>query len=250
MCDSVELPSPSSDDIATSVGTSKVNNAPNLIWVASDYAQHQSSELLTPLIDQLLKRAVFILHRFVEVAERLVLSEHRKQKSAALENMEHYPYFTNYTRDNYYQFIARQAQQCRSKCLDEFYSTRTIYWEVLDWASDKLKAEPKADELKAATKLANEVLKAVLTRVSKNLLLKCYQFLLEPLHTALLADLQHQLHAMREEDVDQLFQLTAVKGRVKSDEHTHEKALAACGEWMRQLTAVSEQLNAAPNQDK
>mgnify|MGYP001036967051 CR=1 FL=1 len=250
MCDSAELPSPSSDDIATSVGRNKVNNTPNLIWVAADYAQHQSSELLKPLIEQLIQRAVFILRRFVEVAERLVLSEQKKRKSDAIENVEHYPYFTNYARDKYYKFIESQARRCHDKCLDEFYSTRTVYWEVLEWATDRLKAEPKTVELKAATKLSHEVLKMVLTRIAKNVLLKCYQCLLEPLQTALLANVQRELHAISEEDIDQLFQLSSVKDRLKGEERTHEKAISACEEWMRQLTAVSELLNASPKSEK
>jgi hypothetical protein len=48
----------------------------------------------------------------------------------SLEDIDKYPYFTYHIKDLYSKFIDGTAKICKEKCLDEFYSTRTIYWDL------------------------------------------------------------------------------------------------------------------------
>ncbi|EGG23135.1 hypothetical protein DFA_05265 [Cavenderia fasciculata] len=49
--------------------------------------------------------------------------------STNLINTDDHPYFIHSIREMYFRFIDHVAQQCKSKCFDEFYSTRLIYWD-------------------------------------------------------------------------------------------------------------------------
>lgn len=45
-----------------------------------------------------------------------------------VDNIEHYPYFTNFVRDIFEQNLAATAMVCKTKCLEEFHSPDTVYW--------------------------------------------------------------------------------------------------------------------------
>lgn len=48
----------------------------------------------------------------------------------AVINMDDYPYFTHSVKEMYFKFVDQTATECKSKCMDEFYCTRLIYWEL------------------------------------------------------------------------------------------------------------------------
>jgi hypothetical protein len=39
-------------------------------------------------------------------------------------------HFTYHVKDLFYKFVDSTAKVCKEKCMDEFYSTRTIYWDL------------------------------------------------------------------------------------------------------------------------
>ncbi len=44
-----------------------------------------------------------------------------------------FPYLVHRLRALYFNYIEEVAQQCHTKCLDEFYTTRIIYWDFLTY---------------------------------------------------------------------------------------------------------------------
>ncbi len=46
-----------------------------------------------------------------------------------LEDIDSFPFFLFHVKDIYGKFVENCAKICKEKCADEFYSTRTIYWE-------------------------------------------------------------------------------------------------------------------------
>lgn len=49
-----------------------------------------------------------------------------------VNNVELYPFFTYHVKDLYNKFVDQTARALHSKCLDEFYGTRTIFWEYTE----------------------------------------------------------------------------------------------------------------------
>jgi hypothetical protein len=131
--DRTRIPEITMDDVATAAGINKLNNIPNYAWAASDLAQQKSQDAFAPLIEQLTNRAVFIFKRLTDITEKIL--EGRKKKwmeelGGHVDDVEHYPYFTYHVKDLYFKFIDNTARVVKEKCMDEFYSTRTIYWEL------------------------------------------------------------------------------------------------------------------------
>ena len=88
------------------------------------------------------------------------------------------PYFTFHVKDLYYKFVELTAQSCLEKCLDEFYDTRTIYWDLTEYADRSLPMDRNdPDTKRAVVDLATELFKETLQkRIIKNVLLKFYNF--------------------------------------------------------------------------
>ncbi len=154
------------DDIATAAGINKLNNVPNYAWAASDLAGQKSAEELLPLIDRAVRRACYILRRLPDIVERMMLDARRRSSPAAgggppptrdlpllpasqsstmstlsplpgtvpvdVNNVELYPFYTYHVKDLYNKFVDQTARALHSKCLDEFYGTRTIFWEYTE----------------------------------------------------------------------------------------------------------------------
>ena len=49
-----------------------------------------------------------------------------------VNNIDMYPFFTYHVKDLYIKFVDRTAKVVQQKCLDEFYGTRTIFWEYTE----------------------------------------------------------------------------------------------------------------------
>jgi hypothetical protein len=128
------------DDVATAAGINKLNNIPNYAWAASDLAQQKSQDAFVPLIKQLTNRAVYIMKRLSEIADKILESRKKKwvedlnrsnhSTVSNVEDIDHYFYFTHHIKDLYFRFVDNTARTCEEKAMDEFYSTRTIYWDL------------------------------------------------------------------------------------------------------------------------
>ena len=65
----------SPSEVATAAGPTRINNASNLAWAASDLAQKRCQRALMPLVDHLYHRASFVLSRLADIVESLLESE-------------------------------------------------------------------------------------------------------------------------------------------------------------------------------
>lgn len=91
VADRITMPELTPDEIATAAGPQKLNNAANCTWAvtllltsliiqASDIAQRQIRRALLPLIDQLFRRAVYIMKRLVDVVDSMMEASRRQRK--------------------------------------------------------------------------------------------------------------------------------------------------------------------------
>ena len=73
-------------EIATAAGPSKINNTSNMAWTASDLAQKRCQRALMPLVEQLYRRAVFVLGRLADIVEDMIEKQAKLDKAAAAEH--------------------------------------------------------------------------------------------------------------------------------------------------------------------
>jgi hypothetical protein len=73
-------------EIATAAGPSKINNTSNMAWAASDLAQKRCQRALMPLVDQLYRRAVFVLGRLADIVEDMIEKQAKQDRAAAADH--------------------------------------------------------------------------------------------------------------------------------------------------------------------
>lgn len=249
VCDHTEISDVSMDDVATAAGINKVNNVPNYAWAASDLAQHQSQEALLPLIEQLSNRCVYIFKRLYGIAEKIMDSRRKKWHSdrVDIENADLYPYFTSHVKDLYYKFIDNAAKICKEKCLDEFYSSKTIFWELTEFSDRKLltdRADKGADETKqAVATLAGQLFKNIRERITKNVMLKFYNFFLVPMQTELWNDIHRKVTTLDDSALDQYFQVGPTKQKLQQELSHLEAVLKKTTEQEAQFLEAARQFS-------
>jgi len=228
-----KIEEPSMDDVATAAGINKMNNVPNYNWAASDLAQQKSVEVLVPLIKQLSSRAVYVLKRLSSIANTILKSKTTTSLSTPsdISDTTQYPFFVHHIKELYESFIDNQAKVCQAKCLDEFYSTRTIYWHITEIPSDaelKIDLAPAPDPEEAKKQVAEKsqaVFNSLRDRIVKNVLLKFYNFFLVPIQTKLWNAIHGQISTLSLEELEAKFEVEATANRLKEEEKRLEEEL-------------------------
>ncbi len=231
----LSIPELSLDDVATSSGINRLNNLPNYTYAACDIATQKVREALATLIEQLGKRAVYIMKRLVSVAQK-VFENRKKSRSIALdgvvmsqeeeEDFDSFPFFTYHVKDLYNEFVDQTAERVREKCMDEFYCTQTVYFEFNEMASlskdfqnmDALDVTDGNALRDAVSKLAKKVFDDLKKRICKNVMLKFYNFFIVPLETNLWNELQGTITILSDSALNEIFQTSTVKEKLAEDE--------------------------------
>jgi hypothetical protein len=142
----------------------------------------------------------------------------------------------------YREFVAQAARNCSLKCLDEFYCTRIVYWDI-NSRKEPLPDLGGASEERAAaavSEFAGKLFGELRERVVENVLLKCHNFFLVPMQTELWGDIQGKITQLEDAAISEMFQVVATRERFKR----REDALRSD---VRKLQEQESQLNAATN---
>jgi len=203
---------------------------------ASDLAQQKSQEEFVPLIEQTAARAVYILKRLTDIVEK-ILDLRRRNKwentsgitgnTVDVNNIDMYPFFTYHVKDLYNKFVDRTAKQVQAKCLDEFYGTRTIFWEYTEYANRNLPMDRSdAEETKKTVDtLAKDLFTKLRERITKSVLLKFYNFMLVPMQTELWNEIQGKVTTLSDDQLEQIFEVNATKSKLTEDEKALQKLI-------------------------
>jgi len=220
------------DDVATAAGINKLNNIPNYMWAASDLAAQKSQDAFVPLIEQLTSRAVYIMKRLTDIAEKILESRKKKWTGGNVDDVDRYPYFTYHVKDLYGKFVDSTAKVCKDKCMDEFYSTRTILWDFTEFADKNMPVERNdQDDTKiAVVNLATELFNSLRDRITKNVLLKFYNFFLVPMQIELWNEIQGKVNSLADGSLEQIFEVSATKDKLKNKITTLQDDLAKSAE--------------------
>jgi len=233
-----KLPEVTMDDIATAAGINKLNNIPNYAWAASDLAGQKAQEELVGLIEQTVSRAVYILKRLVDMVEKIMESRRQHRWDAEVgtvdvNNIELYPFFTHHIKDLYFKFVDSTAKAMQAKCMDEFYGTRTIFWEYTEYSGDRNLPRDRNDEeetRKVVEDLSKELFERLKQRIVKNVLLKFYNFLLVPIQTELWSEIQTKVTTLSDEQLDQIFEVNATRSKLLEDEKSLQATISSLQE--------------------
>jgi len=228
-----------------------MNNIPNYAWAASDLAQQKSQEEFVPLIEQTTARSVYILKRLTDIVEKIMDQRRRARWDGAggsggsgsgssggwgetvdVNDIDMYPFFTYHVKDLYNKFVDRTAKICKEKSMDEFYGTRTIFWEYTEYADRNLPMDrADAEETKKSVdNLAKELFNRLRERITKNVLLKLYNFLLVPMQTELWSEIQGKVTTLSDAELEQKFEVSATQSKLQEDEKQLQKKITSYGE--------------------
>ena len=242
------------DDIATAGGPSKLNNVTTVAWAASDLARRAVHRSFLPLLDQLIKRATAIMVRLTDIATKMMIQAYKKNKSrqnaagpgaravgtlrgqASSQQQdfdispEEFPYYTHHVKDLFAEFVSHVADECREKCMDEFYCTKLIYWEVQQQANgaDKKGAQASANTPYTAENvhnLAQEIFNATKLRITRNILLKCHNYFLVPMQSPLWGEIHGKVSSLSNQNLEELFEVPLTTQRLQDEQRTLQHIL-------------------------
>eukprot|EP01111_Echinosteliopsis_oligospora_P010549 TRINITY_DN3309_c0_g1_i2.p1 TRINITY_DN3309_c0_g1~~TRINITY_DN3309_c0_g1_i2.p1 ORF type:complete len:709 (-),score=188.36 TRINITY_DN3309_c0_g1_i2:77-2203(-) len=239
------LPPVTIHDIATSAGPNRLTTSSNYAWTASDIAQKKLQAALLPLVDQLFRRAVYILKRLVDIVDKMIENKRKnalrragstsvsspstrnnamnRSKDPTSINIEDYPYFTHSVKEMYFKFVDQTANTCKKKCLDEFYCTRLLFWELQQSGADLpdyVNVNHKDDNATRAAvgALSSRLFEEVRNRITKNVLLKCYNYFLIPMTTELWGEVQTKITTLSDDMLLESFEVTVTRVKLREDE--------------------------------
>eukprot|EP01105_Mastigella_eilhardi_P025979 TRINITY_DN7281_c0_g1_i2.p1 TRINITY_DN7281_c0_g1~~TRINITY_DN7281_c0_g1_i2.p1 ORF type:complete len:756 (+),score=186.45 TRINITY_DN7281_c0_g1_i2:236-2269(+) len=203
------------DDVATAAGIPKLHNVPNYLWAASDLARQKSQEALQPLLSQLADRASFIMKRLSAVADTVAASRRRADLAPPAEGIraEEYPFFVSFVRHLYYGEVEALLKSCKEKCLAEFYSTRTIYWDLTE------NMQESAVSAEDVATLAKSLFARIRTRVTDNVVLLFYDRFLVPLCSQLWANVHSRVAALPDSELTSLFEVRSQCAHTRNTHH-------------------------------
>jgi len=223
-------------DVATAAGPNRITTTHNVLWAASDVVQKEAQKSLKPLIEQLFKRACYIMKRLVDIVDRMIIAKRREEEKGRRfpgstqplsgdsgQVADDFPYFTSAVKDFFRNYVDELAKSCFSKSMDEFYCTRIIFWEA---SQTKLVSDEKLD-LATATpnevkqlieKLATELFNETKKRAIKNVLLKCYNYFFLPIEGQIWGELQGKVTQLSDEAIEEMFQVKSTRQRLQDED--------------------------------
>jgi len=151
---------------------------------------------------------------------------------SSIENVSQYKYLTFHVKNLYDKFVQDTAAVVKKKCMDEFYSTRTIYWDLTELngkdANIPIGGASPSDTKDAVTNLAAKLFDDLRERITKNVLLKFYNFFLVPIQTELWNVIQGDITCMSDKQLEQKFEVHATRDNLKDEEMNLEDVIQDC----------------------
>lgn len=79
----------------------------------------------------MIERGKYVFRRLVRVeAEMFENNASGSAQGNSFQSLGRFPDFRERVKNMYLQFVDETAEKCKAKCIDEFMSTRLIYWEL------------------------------------------------------------------------------------------------------------------------
>jgi len=220
------------DDVATAAGYNRLGNVSNYAWASCDITSKYSRELFVPLIEQLRSRAVYIIRKVSEVSHGIISkrSDTFNSDLTNINNTDLYPRFTQQVDSLFTDYIEEISQSCVKKSMDEFFNTQTISWELTEFMNNEVQldlsvtATTPEEIYKQVVNITPAIWKSIRTRITKNIILKFYNFFLLPIRVQLWLVIQEKVNTLSDKELNNYFEVDIIKERLEQDK-THFSTL-------------------------
>jgi len=118
-------------------------------------------------------------------------------------------------REYFNEFVEKQMQIVKVKCLDEFYSTNLLCWELETFPPKMLKVKV-SDESKTTgitEKLVVHLWEQMKKRISEGIILKAHHFLLTPMERDMTEYVQGKIAELEDNIIDEMFQAAPLRNK-------------------------------------
>lgn len=123
-----EFPPTTDDEVAVTIGLNSLHNTPDYDRGASDLAQRKCRTIFQPLIEILMKRSKFVMHRMFEIVTQYM--------ATSLENGGKYKGLFDELRKVSELFVDKVLVDVRGKTNEEFDTfTKIIDWDLISYGT-------------------------------------------------------------------------------------------------------------------
>jgi len=141
---------------------------------------------------------------------------------ADVHNIDMYPRFTQQVDACFEEFIENLSVECAKKCVDEFYNTQTIVWELAEFMSelstDNASSSQSPEDIhEIVSKISPILWENIRKRIAKNILLKFYNFFLLPIRFQLWLYVQEKVNTLSDDELSSLFEVEQIKEKLTND---------------------------------
>eukprot|EP01097_Dermamoeba_algensis_P006154 TRINITY_DN3872_c0_g1_i1.p1 TRINITY_DN3872_c0_g1~~TRINITY_DN3872_c0_g1_i1.p1 ORF type:complete len:852 (-),score=275.34 TRINITY_DN3872_c0_g1_i1:101-2656(-) len=239
----------------------------NILWAAIDIAGKKLKESFIPLIKYLHKRAFHIFSRLVDIADHNnLLAIHLKKNSRAIDNQNSsrytkspsltpfnptdnrpqgkldllldynewkntqiYPFLNHKAREMYIEFLKNNKNASYQACMEEFYSTHTIYWDMVNFPTKpdlfQLASSDSQNPERAIHQLTAQIFDELKMRITTNVVINLYNFALNPIKLGYWQPITEGLSSWSDEYLDSLFEVDSHVKELDSEEHTEKEKI-------------------------
>jgi len=218
----------SSDEVATALGSTRSDMAPDVAWAACHLVQQKCSFLFPPLVQQLVARAKAIFMYIVEIADRLPgrgwINVDRAGEDSETEAKE-YPHLTMEVKSMYYDLVNALCRQCVERCTQEFFDAKVLNFELRNNYTDLMDSCKSSSAQKFTLQLTKALFGKVKERFMQNVSLTCYDMLLVTLQTKLSSIILARIAQTSDKQLEELLETTVASQRLKSSSAKYEGIL-------------------------
>jgi len=218
----------STDEVATALGSTRSDMAPDVAWAACNLVQQKCSFLFPPLVQQLVARAKAIFMHIVEIADRLpghgwVNSDRVGEESE--NDAKEYPHLTVEVKSMYYDLVNSLCEQCVERCTQEFFDAKVLNFELRNNYTDLMDSCKSSSAQKFTLQLSKALFGKVKERFMQNVSLTCYDMLLVTLQTKLSSIILARVAQSSDKQLEDLLETTVATQRLKSSSAKYEGIL-------------------------
>jgi hypothetical protein len=179
----------------------------------ADSIQMRARELFEPLLEQLFKRAVFVLKNTGRVVQQILAETSRPPAPWSAKQWRDFPQFVSDFRENYFASVDEFAARFAGALQSEFFSAQTLYW------MQSLTSFNENDVVSLFGQFRARLIASVQH--------KMYNLLLMPIQRELWAKLQGHVASLSDVQLEDLFSISAMRSVLllnytKFDEHNND----------------------------
>ncbi|PRP80760.1 dynamin like protein [Planoprotostelium fungivorum] len=183
----------------------------NFHFHACELAKDRAEECIIPLIEQLHERLVVAFMRLPGLVESLL----RRDAEAKFPlDVKYFRRLGVYLRTLVTAYVERVSAVSKSQCMEEFYPTKTIMWEVLNVTEEE---ETPIERIVEERDVVQQIFSRIRTRITRNVIRRIHNFFLAPLtNNEMWLELQGHIFCLDDQMVSEVLDAGAIREEVQA----------------------------------